>query len=101
MDEKNNNLFYFLCWYIIILKILFYSIYKYNSYGYEIKKIIFIVSSKYSIRKIFYILILNWEKKIFILFFMGFVFFFLLVRGRIFLVEIFLMFVNRFDMFLL
>lgn len=63
MDEKNNNLFYFSCWHIIIPKISFYSIHKYNSHGYETKKTIFIVSSKYSIRKIFHTSESQTEKK--------------------------------------
>lgn len=63
MDEKNNNLFYFSCWHIIIPKISFYSIHKYNCYGYETKKTIFIVSSKYRYTRYFTLQNLKLRKK--------------------------------------
>lgn len=91
MDEKNNNLFYFSCWHIIIPKISFYSIHKYNSHG---------VSSKYSIRKIFHTSESQTEKKKTPTpFSMGSVSLSSLARGRISSAEIPLMSVNRFDMF--
>lgn len=97
---KKTTTFYFSCWHIIIPKISFYSIHKYNCYGYETKKTIFIVSSKYSIHKIFHTSESQTEKKKTPTpFSMGSVSLSSLARGRISSAEIPLMSVNRFDMF--